>query len=62
MWIHEYSEKSEMILIITEKNARIYQWREIIAYDQILHDDLNTVKHRNLNQKILIPKKEICNN
>lgn len=56
-WIHDYSEKSEMILI-TEKNARIYQWREIIAYDQILHVDLNMVKHRNLNQKILILKKK----
>lgn len=33
-----------MILIITEKNARIYQWREIIAYDQILQVDLNTVR------------------
>ena len=61
MWSHEYSEKSEMILI-PEKNARIYQWREIIAYDQVLHVDFNMVKHRNLNQKILILKKEICNN
>ena len=58
MWIHEYSEKSEMILIITEKNARIYQWREIIAYDQNLHVDLNMDKYRNLNQKILILKKK----